>query len=57
MLYRSVLGVLGVFFDAATWIRDGIDGLERGRRRAKKERVEQSATDRQKITKEDTHSP
>jgi hypothetical protein len=39
-LYSSVLGVLGVFLDAPTWIRDGIDGLERGRRRAKKGRVQ-----------------
>lgn len=35
-LYPSVRGVLDVFLDAPTWIRDGIDGPERSRRRAKK---------------------
>ena len=35
-VYLSVLGVLGKFLDAPAWIRDGVDGLERGRRRAKK---------------------
>jgi hypothetical protein len=47
-LYASVLGVLGVFLDASTWIRDGIDGLVQGGRRGKIARVCESWTGRQK---------
>lgn len=39
-LCSSERAVLGAFLDAAAWLRDGIDGLERGGRRAKKGRVD-----------------
>lgn len=56
-LYSSAAGVLGELLDAAAWIRDGDDGLERGRRHAKKGRVDGCSGSVQQHSRGSTYSP